>query len=95
MESIDAPFKRDARRQRRKEAPTTGVKGSRLMITTVKPNSNSNKTSASGRGLVALYRRMYRAKDAQGNGTRVPHPGDILYWAACLGAACLLILAAT
>ena len=24
-----------------------------------------------------------------------PHPGDILYWVACLGGACLLLLCAT
>jgi hypothetical protein len=26
---------------------------------------------------------------------RGPHPGDVLYWVACVGGACLLILAAT
>jgi len=26
---------------------------------------------------------------------RRPHPGDLLYWVACLGAASLLLLAAT
>jgi hypothetical protein len=26
---------------------------------------------------------------------RGTHPGDILYWAACLGGACLLLLCAT
>lgn len=28
-------------------------------------------------------------------GPRKPHPGDILYWVACLGGACLLLLSAT
>jgi hypothetical protein len=26
---------------------------------------------------------------------RGPHPGDVLYWVACLGGACLLLLCAT
>jgi hypothetical protein len=49
----------------------------------------------SDRGIIARYRRLYRPADTHGGGPRAPHPGDILYWAACLGAACLLILAAT
>jgi hypothetical protein len=28
-------------------------------------------------------------------GPRRPHPGDILYWVACLGGVCLLLLCAT
>ncbi|HEX9201780.1 MAG TPA: hypothetical protein VF865_19640 [Acidobacteriaceae bacterium] len=28
-------------------------------------------------------------------GPRKPHPGDVLYWVACLGGACLLLLSAT
>lgn len=24
-----------------------------------------------------------------------PHPGDVVYWVACLGGACLLVLCAT
>jgi hypothetical protein len=26
---------------------------------------------------------------------RRPHPGDVLYWVACLGGVCLLLLSAT
>jgi len=33
--------------------------------------------------------------DTRGTGPRGPHPGDILYWVACLGGACLLLFAAT
>jgi hypothetical protein len=33
--------------------------------------------------------------DTRGGGPRGPHPGDVLYWVACLGGACLLILSAT
>jgi hypothetical protein len=28
-------------------------------------------------------------------GSRSLHPGDILYWVACLGGACLLLICAT
>jgi hypothetical protein len=64
------------------------------MKTAVNSN-NSNTTSTNGCGLFARYRNMYRGDNPQNSGSRIPHPGDILYWAACLGAACLLILAAT
>ena len=33
--------------------------------------------------------------DTKNGGPRRPHPGDVLYWVACLGGACLLILCAT
>jgi hypothetical protein len=34
--------------------------------------------------------------DTRGTGpARGPHPGDVLYWVACLGGACLLLLCAT
>ncbi len=33
--------------------------------------------------------------DTRGTGPHSPHPGDIVYWVACLGGACLLLLAAT
>ena len=33
--------------------------------------------------------------DTRGGGPRRPHPGDVIYWVACLGGACLLILCAT
>lgn len=33
--------------------------------------------------------------DTRGGGPRRPHPGDVLYWVACLGGACLLIILAT
>jgi hypothetical protein len=33
--------------------------------------------------------------DTRSTGPRGPHPGDVLYWVACLGGACLLILSAT
>ena len=33
--------------------------------------------------------------DLRNGGPRRPHPGDVLYWVACLGGACLLLLSAT
>jgi hypothetical protein len=33
--------------------------------------------------------------DSRGGRPRGPHPGDILYWVACLGGVCLLLLSAT
>ena len=33
--------------------------------------------------------------DTRNGGPRRPHPGDVLYWVACLGGACLLLLCAT
>ena len=33
--------------------------------------------------------------DTRGGGPRGPHPGDVLYWVACVGGACLLLIAAT
>ena len=50
---------------------------------------------ASGSGLLARYRSLYRKSETEGGGPRVPHPGDILYWITCVGAAFLLLLAAT
>ena len=52
-------------------------------------------TPTSDRGLIAWYRRLYRPAETSGRGPRAPHPGDIAYWVTCLGAACLLLLAAT
>jgi hypothetical protein len=47
------------------------------------------------RGLMARYRRLYRPAETDGSRPRAPHPFDIAYWITCLGAACLLLLAAT
>ncbi len=46
-------------------------------------------------GVIAQYRRLFQPADAEGRRRRTPHPGDVLYWLTCLGAACLLLLAAT
>jgi hypothetical protein len=65
------------------------------MTTTVNAIHNPDNPPSHDRGLIAMYRKLYRPADTRGGGPRAPHPGDILYWAACLGAACLLLLAAT
>jgi hypothetical protein len=41
------------------------------------------------------HRALRTLGETRGTGPRGPHPGDILYWAACLGGACLLLIAAT
>jgi hypothetical protein len=40
-------------------------------------------------------RGLHLIADTRGTGPRSPHPGDVLYWVACLGGACLLLLTAT
>ena len=40
----------------------------------------------------AVHRNLHLPADTRSRG---PHPGDILYWVACLGGACLLLLSAT
>ncbi|MDP9049748.1 MAG: hypothetical protein M3O31_03360 [Acidobacteriota bacterium] len=40
--------------------------------------------------------RLHLVADTRGTWpARGPHPGDVLYWVACLGGACLLLLCAT
>ena len=41
------------------------------------------------------HRGLHLVPDTLGGGPRRPHPGDVLYWVACLGGACLLLIAAT
>jgi len=43
----------------------------------------------------AEHRGLHLLADTRGTGPRGPHPGDVLYWVACLGGACLLLIAAT
>jgi hypothetical protein len=38
---------------------------------------------------------MSLASEHQAHGLRIPHPGDLVYWVACLGGGCLLLLCAT
>jgi hypothetical protein len=38
---------------------------------------------------------LHLPPDTRGGGPRRPHPGDVLYWVACVGGACLLLMAAT
>jgi hypothetical protein len=39
---------------------------------------------------------LHALADTRGTGpARGLHPGDVLYWVACLGGACLLLLCAT
>jgi hypothetical protein len=61
------------------------------MTMTIKPNEAPTPNT----GLIARYLRLYRPSETNSRGPRTPHPGDIAYWVTCLGAACLLLLAAT
>ncbi len=38
---------------------------------------------------------LYLVADTRAAGPRGPHPVDVVYWVACLGGACLLLLTAT
>jgi hypothetical protein len=40
-------------------------------------------------------RGLHLIADTRGTRPRGPHPGDVIYWVACLGGACLLLLCAT
>jgi hypothetical protein len=41
------------------------------------------------------HRGLHLADLTQPRTRRTPHPGDVLYWVACLGGVCLLLLSAT
>ncbi len=58
-------------------------------------NAQSLHTSTENNRDTRRHRGLYLLADTRGTGPRGPHPGDILYWAACLGGACLLLLSAT
>ncbi len=51
----------------------------------------ANNSPITTRGLSSLF----KLPDTRGGGPRGPHPGDILYWFTCVGAACLFLLATT
>lgn len=48
-----------------------------------------------GSGSHTAHSSLHLLADTRGTGPRGPHPGDVLYWVACLGGACLLLLSAT
>jgi hypothetical protein len=41
------------------------------------------------------HRGLHLLARSASDGRRRLHPGDVLYWAACLGGVCLLLLSAT
>jgi hypothetical protein len=53
------------------------------------------QSTANHGGLFQKYRRLYNPAVTDGRRSRVPHPGDILFWITCVGAACALLLAVT
>ena len=58
-------------------------------------NAQSLQSSTENNRDTRKHRGLYLLADTRGTGPRGPHPGDVLYWAACLGGACLLLLSAT
>jgi hypothetical protein len=46
-------------------------------------------------GIHTADRDLQLPPDTRNGGPRRPHPGDVLYWVACLGGVCLLLLCAT
>jgi hypothetical protein len=55
-------------------------------------NDQMPQADAMARPAVDLF---HLPPDTRGGGPRGPHPGDVLYWVACVGGACLLLMAAT
>lgn len=72
-------------------------------IDRVRARISANKTFRSLQGGRTLHSAaqphnpgLHLLADTRGTGpARGPHPGDVLYWVACLGGACLLLLCAT
>ena len=57
--------------------------------------TNFEALQASSKPSVDAHRTLHLLTDTPKVGRRRPHPGDVLYWVACLGGACLLLLSAT
>jgi len=53
------------------------------------------QSPALSRDIHAEHPALFLLPDTRNGGPRGPHPGDVLYWVACVGGACLLLLAAT
>jgi hypothetical protein len=103
--------KTDIQRVRRGDILGPGLGRVSAMIasynTHASDNTQANGNQASSdravwRGLLEAYRRLYNPDDNDGNPVdnyrprpRLPHPGDILYWIACVGAVCGLLFVAT
>ena len=84
-----APFVVAGTSPRRSDPVRTRVSGGRSLT------NSQTLYAAHGNGpdLHAAHRVLQA--DTRGTGPRGPHPGDVLYWVACLGGACLLLLSAT
>lgn len=57
--------------------------------------ASTDAHSANNPDSKAAHRGLYLLTKTRGISSRGPHPGDVLYWAACLGGAFLLLLSAT
>jgi hypothetical protein len=79
-------------------ASTRGLDPVRLRVTVNQQLTNDQLLQADAlahREPEAPHRGLHLVPDTRGGGPRGPHPGDVLYWVACLGGACLLLIAAT
>lgn len=53
-----------------------------------------SKPTGSIRAAVNRYGLMYKSCATRGSNSRVPHPGDVLYWVGCVsGVSALLFFA--
>jgi hypothetical protein len=55
----------------------------------------NSQSVAMGSADRAAVEAAHLPSDTRGGGRCGPHPGDVLYWVACLGGAGLLLLCAT
>ena len=89
-----------------KSSATTAVRPFKIPVTTdaeldalrarVTANSSYALANAEWRPEPVKERRgIHLLPDTRSPKPFGPHPGDILYWVACLGGACLLLLCAT
>jgi hypothetical protein len=68
---------------------------SRVFVPQQLTNDQMLQADAAAHPAEALPNSLRLLPDTRGGGPRGPHPGDVIYWIACLGGACLLILCAT
>jgi hypothetical protein len=59
------------------------------------PRQLTNFEAMQASAAPAPHRGLHLLADTARGGPRRPHPGDVLYWVACLGGVCLLLLSAT
>jgi hypothetical protein len=76
-------------------APTRRIDRDRARLADSRNSSNLQSARGFNGEAQSENRGLHLVADTRGTGPRGPHPGDVLYWVACLGGACLLLLTAT